>query len=721
MSEVTDKHDEAEASKDPVSGSSYMSAECLLTHIHRQGRILREALNADTGNSEWDPTCVSNLLEKSLFTRSCKDTAKIQKQANGAMNPDPRLNFYPAFMVPEVLATYHPFFINHRIPISCRANRPHADKKWHLRDGAGLPDIVTVQEQPRFFESLREADAPQTTASVPESEGDGALIELAGDSPRLAVMKRCLSVTHAAYPAIGLPPKITKVIAEELVYGRENVGSEPEPPVTDDLLQKWLQAKDAKDPAVEEQRKTVTAVALITCQLEVLRSFFSRQDIIRRVGESLHYLFHHGYVKQAIDVSQTDLTHLVTYMGVIHENRVGQSVLHRTLSGEARRDYIRDTIYLFLIYTWQTAMGVWQQCLEESNLSQLRAILHKHLRSLYTERCERILAAELRRLVFPSRLEDSLAQGLPDILHQSIIHNFRSFILERSGILPATSCAFPSDFVPTCFRECPPPLWAHAYLLSLANYFMYHNDLQEDLSGEGLLTAHCRCNLCSPHRSLVLNSALLNEVKCINTFELQGPPDKDGKPSTSFKLTPGLWVSAYLRKFEAKDYHPFVIKYFENSNRQSETPLTACVITQPQIVAQLLAIHDHRREFLKKKGKGVYLDPQTGEELSVGGVDAHFLSDGRKNAKPRENNHTIYGGRRGRVDDGRGQRGERHESTELAGGRRTDSSSANCPKTARGNSKAEERFPELECDCGKLHGEEDPSKMGLSPSTEQVG
>ncbi|AAB88713.1 100K [Murine mastadenovirus A] len=723
LEEETSKSDTHEATND----SNYLSADSLLVHIQRQARILREALQPEQDKTEWSATTLSHMLERELFTRSNAKFPAVPKQSNGSMSPDPRLNFYPAFMVPEALATYHPFFVNQRIPLSCRANRPLADKNWELKDGSRLPDIVTVQEQPRFFESLQGQELSRNQLEVAGSDSEtGVLTELEGDSPRLAVVKRCLSVTHAAYPALGLPPKVSKIMSEELTFKTNlETGDNSQPVVSDEQLQKWLKAKDPADPAIEEHRKRVMAVTLITCQLEALRSFFSRADVIRRVGESLHYLFQHGYVKQAIQVCQTDLTHLVTYMGIVHENRLGQTVLHGSLLGEARRDYIRDTVYLFLIYTWQTAMGVWQQCLEDENLEKLRKILQSHRRSLYTETNERLLAAELRRLVFPAHLENTLAQGLPDILHQSIINNFRSFILERSGILPATTCAYPSDFVPTTFKECPPPLWAHTYLLTLANYFMYHNDLQEDLTGAGLLSAHCRCNLCSPHRSLVHNTALLNEVKCINTFELQGPPGKDGKSGPCFKLTPGLWVSAYLRKFEEQDYHPYSITYFENSKKQQpKTPLSACVLTQTELVAQLLAINDHRREFLHQKGRGVYLDPQTGEEIGKGSADPASLSDSDSHAEDREGQPTAGAGRRGRVERGRVQRRQRQRPGGhfIRGGR---SSPDGCSAPARERNRENEP-PALECDCHHHHHHKEEEKesthsMGLSSSTEHIG
>ncbi len=86
----------------------------------------------------------------------------------------------------------------------------------------------------------------------------------------------------------------------------------------------------------------------------------------------------------------------------------------------------------------------------------------------------------------------------------------------------------------------------------------------ENSSGEGLLECHCRCNLCTPHRSLVCNTELLNETQVIGTAEIQGPEQQEG--ASNLKLTPALWTSAYLRKFIPEDYHANQIKFYEDQS-----------------------------------------------------------------------------------------------------------------------------------------------------------
>lgn len=595
----------------------YISDDSLIKHISRQSKIIKEAL-VDRFHL---PTSVHELslaYEKNLFSPSIPP----KKQENGTCEPNPRLNFYPAFTIPEVLATYHIFFKNQKVPLSCRANRPRADEQLMMKNGDNLPSPVSVESVKRIFEGLGEEEVEDFK---PLEEKDSSLVELKGDNPRLAVAKRGMAITHFAYPALSLPPKVMSCIMENLIIKKvqavsdqqqEDDDEQGKPVVSDQELAKWLNVKEGS-PDLEERRKTMLAVVLVSLEIECMRRFFTLSDSIKKWGETFHYTFRHGYVKQACKISNIELTNLVSYMGILHENRLGQNILHSTLKGEARRDYIRDTMFLMLIHSWQSGMGVWQQCLESENVGELAKILQKNKKALWSGFDEQTITSDLADLVFPTKLLETLQKALPDFTSQSMMQNFRSLILERSGILPSLSSLLPSDFVPLTFRECPPPLWSYTYILRLANYFMYHTDIAYDMSGEGLMECYCRCNLCTPHRCLATNTPLLNEVQSIGTFEIQGPPDSEGKTPAPLKLTAGVWTSAFLRKFEPADYHSHSIKFYEDQSKAPKSEPSACVITHSAILAQLQDIKKAREEFLLKKGHGVYLDPQTGEELNT--------------------------------------------------------------------------------------------------------
>lgn len=599
-----DSQEEGEVNQEP-----YLAAELLLTHLRRQARLLAESLQ-DRSEIPLDARELSQCFERNLFAPA----AAPRQQENGTAEANPRLNFYPCFTVPEALATYHIFFSNFRVPLSCKANRARADAVLQLQSGDAIPDYATVESVARVFEGLGGEEVSDNTLQ----NKDSALVELKGDCPRLAVLKRSVTVSHFAYPAVSLPPKVMKTVIHTLV-AKESQGhsasddiapDEGLPAVSDAQLRRWCGLRTPEE--LEAKRKTMTGVALVTVQLEAMRRFFTLPAVIRKIGESLHYAFGRGYVKLASQAANVQLSNLVSYMGVLHENRLGQSSLHLTLQGQARRDYVRDHVYLFLIYTWQTAMGIWQQCMQDKNTKDLAALLRRAARPLWAEADERLAAVALCDIIFPAQVLKTIAEGLPDLVSQSMMQNFRNFILERSGLLPSMCCALPSDFVPLTFKESPPTLWCYVYFLQLANYYMHLFDLCSDVEGEGALQCYCRCNLCSPHRCLATNPSLFNEMQLIGSFELQRPDGQGG-----LKLTGSRWASALLRKFEEADFSPHKIKFYEDDTTPSAVAPTACVINNDAILCELQEIKKAREQFLLKKGRGVYLDPDTGEELNV--------------------------------------------------------------------------------------------------------
>lgn len=636
-------------SEPEASTAQYVTDDLLCKHIQRQSKIVLESLQ---NHLELPATVseLSNAYERSLF---CPNIPP-KKQENGTCEPNAKLNFYPTFAVPETLATYHIFFVNQKIPVSCKANRAKADSILTLEEGSCLPDYETMDTVTKVFEGL----GSEVIAENALQNSESVLVELKDDNPRLAVLKRAVTLSHFAYPAIHLPPKVITTMMDTLLVKRADPGDDVEnidkegglPVVTDAQLAKWMQTQDKDE--LEARRKLVMGSVLVGVVLECMQRFFTSKEMIKKLGESLHYTFRHGYVALASKISNVEITNVLTYMGILHENRLGQNVLHSSLSGEAKRDYVRDTVMLALIHAWQTAMGVWQQCLETENLKELVKLLERKKKTLYTHTSQRFMAKELADIVFPEKLLSALHNGLPDIVSQSMMHNFRSFILERSGLLPAMTNALPSDFIPLFFKECPPTMWPYTYVLQLANFLMYHNDLCFDGQGEGILEYYCRCNLCTPHRCLATNPAMLNETQLIGTFDIRGPGGENGgEAPTGLKLTAGMWASAFLRKFESADYHAHTIRFYENQSKPPKVEPTPCVITQTKILSQLHDIKRAREQFLLKKGQGVYLDPQTGEPLNTPDPSVESgdepQRDGRKQLKQQpKHGRDLRGGAR---------------------------------------------------------------------------
>ena len=148
------RRDEEEQEEEEDSPDRYMDEDVLQRHLLRQSTILRQALQeAGPGTDAVEAPSVAELsrrLEAALFSPATPP----RRQENGTCAPDPRLNFYPVFMLPEALATYHLFFHNQKIPVSCRANRPRADAHWRLPSGTPLPDYPTTDEVSKIFEGL---------------------------------------------------------------------------------------------------------------------------------------------------------------------------------------------------------------------------------------------------------------------------------------------------------------------------------------------------------------------------------------------------------------------------------------------------------------------------------------------------------------------------------------------------------------------------------------
>ncbi|QIZ64166.1 100 kDa [Guinea pig adenovirus 1] len=622
-------HGEKAASPAPGGDGSDGNSEVLFKHLTRQARILKDALREEPAHLK-----TLNLRDLSLAYEHTLFSPPVppRKTREGTCAPEPRLNFYPCFMVPESLATYHMFFLNHRVPRSCRLNRPTAETQ--LRCVTRLPEITSLEETPSVFEGLGDEVTPIEDPSLREDNKESALVELEGDSPRAVTVKRDICVTHFAYPAVNLPPKVMETLVEFFIRSKTQpltsegpAAAELEEREPDDAEQRRrvreaLSASSeqaAPEESVDAVMKRLTAACLCTATLRCMQRFFTAPAQIRKLGETLHYTFHHGYVRQASKVSGVNLSNLVSYLGVLHENRVGQCVLHNRLPPDARVEYARDTVYLFLLYTWQNAMGVWQQCLEPENLRGLRDSLSQHLDPLVRAGDERETADLLSRLAFPEHLVERLQDGLPDFASQSLLHNYRSFVLERSGILPAMCTALPLDFVPLRYEEAPPQLWPYVYIAQLANYLTLHTDVAYDRTGDGVMECYCRCNLCTPHRSLATNPDLLSESLLVGSFELRGPASTEGDERATNRgltLSRGAWTSAYLRKFEPEDYYHDRIRFYEDQSEPTCRPLTACVINKPEILATLQHIRQARERFLLEKGHGVYLDPDTGDVLN---------------------------------------------------------------------------------------------------------
>ncbi|ADP30825.1 100K [Skua adenovirus 1] len=593
-------------------------------HLQRQALLCKFALQA---KYKYLPESVSKIgaaFEEFIFNPYTEEDKKQQ---------EPRLNFYPPFCVPECTANYYSFFSILSLPYSCCANRTGTKKLKELQL------ISKYESLPEFDEGLftvSEALGSEVTAtdSLPRTT---RLVTLDADYERLITMKSKLRhVTRFAYPALNLPPKIHKVLIENL-FKPYQTGKEAEEEVdyvfTVPMLAALLKISDeqANEKIVEFRKNLLKAIQYLAV-LKMMEKYFRNAGFIKKMQEILHYTFHHGFVRLIGHVTGQNLSRFITYHCMTFENRNNNCNLQSTLDLNDGEDYMVDSIFLFLVLTWQTVMGIWQQNLSTKNMSQLeRLLMVRGVELVYCKTADEMAEKIAVWISDDDVIIKIFQEHLPDFISQTQINNFRQFILARSNIAGGLVPAMIKDFVPVDFKESSPLLWSHVYLLQLSYYLYRHGDyMQIFFINDGEFKSpdnevFCNCNLCAPHRTPMYNSALHNEILAIDTFDFF-VPTKDGKSGERVTLSAGMWANKYLNHFVQEEFFPFdVYKYLDYPEKFHKQP-TACVITKPDILSTIKFVQQKREKFLLEKGSGIYLDPDTGDNLS----DAKFPPQSRE-------------------------------------------------------------------------------------------
>lgn len=595
--------------------SSLPRGPALLKCIERQAMILTGALKDASLDSDGKmPLSVETVqaqLERFIF------------------NPDPRLpreqvearyNFYPPFMIPKAIANYHIFAVTAPIPESCKANRSGTDLY------ASHCSTKQFKRLPRWKIGVQIDDTLGNDVSpVAELEEESKLIPLHGDTSRLQWAKmRGEHIRYFCYPSLHLPPKISKMLMETLLqpFADEAIRDDyPAPAISDEELayiidpEKVMKA-NALGKAIEARRDMMALAVRYTVQLELMERVLREPSSIKKAQEVLHHTFHHGYVALIRETAKVNLSNYSTFHGQTYNDPLNNCMIAKLLEGLDKRDFVTDSIYLFLVLTWQTAMGMWHQAVAEETLQIYEEVFSRRRRALYAlESVTDMSKAIVDILMDGDRLCLEMRKALPNFTNMSQINHFRQFIMERSNIPSIAAPFLPSDFVPLSFKQSQPLLWDQVYLLQIAAFLTNHGGyLWEPVSEEEPNPRdklYCPCNLCSPHRMPQHNMALHNEMLAINTFEIRSAEGK------TFKLTPELWTNAYLDKFEPKDYFPLEVRHYSEGHEDAfQKEMTGCVTKTPEILSLIRQIQSSREEFLLTRGKGVYKDPNTGEVLT---------------------------------------------------------------------------------------------------------
>lgn len=572
------------------SSSPKEESNLLCRHLERQNKILKNISPEDAKTLD-----LGYLLEKDLFA-----PVERVKSDDG---PDPKLNFYPPFLTPECLALHYPFFLTTSIPASCKSNRSGTDT---YQEFSQISDCIETTPDPdNWNDSLGNVD------TITELKDNQKLAPLEKDSPRLTWMKaKCSGLKSYAYPALAFPPEVQKLLFNELI-GRtqepNELDEEYKLAFTDEDLPQETQGEKLK------QRETIGAAATFGALLLSMQRLFTHPTVIKNTQEALHYTFLHGYVRLVHLLTEVNMSEFVTYHGLTHRNRLNNPVQHRQLEGQDRLDYILDTIYLYLVFSWQTAMDIWGQTIDwetrDKLIERVRKIKPELTQASYERACALVSEA-----VFPNLLREALVVNIPDFVNQCQLSNFRLFINNKANIPSAVCPVLPSDFVPLCYRESHPVLWTHVFLLRHASFLQNHGGYAEAPDEASVASSLCECNLCSPHRMPCYNPHLLNEIMSIGKFGVQGPEGQG-----SFNLTPQIFANAYMKKFYPDDYHPQSVIHYKDNRADFKTDLCAAVVRDEKLLALMCESQMRREKNILKRGGGLYLDPQTGEVLGRNG------------------------------------------------------------------------------------------------------
>lgn len=570
--------------------SSHELEESILSkHLERQLKICK-SLNLKT-----DDLNVGSLLENHLFCPSQRKT-----------DNNPQLNFYPPFLIPECLALHYPFFLSVQIPLSCKANRTDTETYREWMENSTLAMSFPNLEKCKWDDSLG------NVAAIEELESNQRLIKLEQDSLRLFWCKeKAKYFSTFSYPSLSLPPSLQKVLIEIFIGKSQepnNLKEKYEPAITQSVLD-LLQIKDSLHDVQEKLFLATTYGTTLMC----MKKLIEHKKFIMNCQESLHYTFNHGFVKLIQMLTDINLSEFVTFHGLTHRNRLNNPYQHSQLENQDKADFLTDSIYLFLVLTWQTAMDIWGQTLDESTINQIKEKVDKSATNILKATTALKAAEEIANIIFPEILVTAFTNNLPDFINQAQLGNFRNFICCKSGI-PQSICPFlPSDFVPLNYMEAHPILWTHVALLRTARFLLNHgNYMYSPEKPYTVSTLYCECNMCSPHRMPCYNSNLLNEILTIGKFEFQKP----NSDQPNLKLSPQCFANAYLTKVNADDFFYDKIVHFKNNKDKFNHQLTACVLKDEKLLATLTEMQVRREKELLKRGSGVYLDPESGEQLN---------------------------------------------------------------------------------------------------------
>lgn len=569
-------------------GSGALSAEAtnFQKHLERQSRILTAAINVHGAVDVNDVADAGRILEEWVF----KPREKPKKApGENFVENDPKLNFYPPFLNPECIASHYPFFTTMPIPMSCKANCVGTEEFENWKNRHVLPESFPTDFD-QWDDGIGSADL---IADLKENQ---KFALLRADNGRLRWFKaKAEGMKYWCYPIISVPPSVGKLILETLMFCADGLDEEK----------------------ISEAKKIAVQVASVGVTSRIVRRIMLEKWFVKNCQESLHYCFGHGFVKLVKMLTETDLSEYVTFHGLTYRNRLNNSALHTAIEDEEdRRDYLTDSIYLFLVLTWQTAMDVWQQAIDEPYIEAVRkSLLEEAVAPLKEGDYDKICGVVADIVTGGDVLVRALERSVPDFFNQSQLANFRNFVALKSGVPQSVCPILPSDCVPISYGRSPPILWPHVFMLNMASFLCNHGDYMRASPPESVVsTCLCDCNLCSPHKMPCYNGHLQDEILTLDKLSLS-----DGSKTATIGVQE--FCNGLIRLSAETDFYHDSVKFFKD-HPDDFSNTRPSFFKSTKLLSILKELKAKKEAELLKRGQGVYLNPVTGERMG------HSLSGG---------------------------------------------------------------------------------------------
>lgn len=317
----------------------------------------------------------------------------------------------------------------------------------------------------------------------------------------------------------------------------------------------------------------------------LFRMFVTSPNFIKKMHESLHSCFYHGYMQVLHEVTGFNHSHTST-MGdlVVMNPSWNPKLLHVTPDKELLEEQILSLICVALCLTWQRAMLIWSGLNHKLCSEALKKAVQEHLQGDNWNNpylVARVITDDFNFLA-------AVDAVLPDMYTLQQLMTAEMFFLAKNNLSPTLHHVFLSDLLPisncdkhvgAMWRDC---LRVAQFLFHQGDYMKIGDHTSEDPT--------CKCQLCYPCMFPASNPQLDKEIKLIDNFELSA---SDGG---TLRLSKQLWGEHYLKMAHNLGQN---WKELNIEREYPEEDLKAAVIGNPEIIEHLQKLIAFREKKLK--------------------------------------------------------------------------------------------------------------------------